>query len=259
MSNIEVVWGPLRSLLRERCTAYRLVQLLSRAGIDVTRLSDIPITANTSDKNALISRVDEIYAQLSPPDKKRFLTTVTEELLEEKPEIEPLLEKYLRRLGWKVHESIVVPVDVLDVDDLPMLPEESHRDLLKAAQRVRDGDLTGAISAACGAVDSATSAVYAQHSLGDPGKESFQDRVHKALEATDAYQRLQGELLSTGWDKRDADVLVNNTKKALNHGAYVLQKLRSDMGDVHGSHPAIGALVYDATKWAALTVRMLRR
>ena len=127
-------WGPLRSLLRERCTAYRLVQIVSRAGIVVTRLSGIPLTSNTSDKNELIARVDEIYSELNPPDKKRFLTTVTEELLEEKPELEPLIEKHLRRLGWKVHEGMVVPVNVFDVDDLSLLPEESHQDLLKASQ-----------------------------------------------------------------------------------------------------------------------------
>jgi hypothetical protein len=258
MSEIEVIWGPLRSLLRERCTAYRLVQIVSRAGIDVTRLADIPLTQNTSDKNTLISRVDHIYGQFSASDKQRFLTTVTEELLEEKPGLEPLLERYLRRLGWKVHEGMVVPVDVFDVDDLTLLPVESHQDLLKASQRVKDGDLTGAISAACGAVDSVTSSVYGQYSLGDPGKESFQSRVGKALEAVGAYQRLKDELVDIGWVGHDADMLVNNAKKALNQGAYVLQKLRSDMGDVHGAHPVLESLVYDATKWAALTVRLLR-
>jgi hypothetical protein len=258
MSDINVIWGPLRSLLRERCTAYRLVQIVSRSGIDVSRLADIPLTQNTSDKNALIALVDQMYAVLGASDKQRFLTTVTEELLEEKPELEPLLEKYLRRLGWKVHDGMVVPVDVFDVDDLPLLPCESHQDLLKASQRVRDGDLTGAISASCGAVDVTTSAVYFQHSLGDPGTESFQNRVGKALEAVGVYQKLKEELVGIGWDESNATILVNNVKKALNQGAYVLQKLRSDMGDVHGSHPVIEALVYYATKWAILSVRLLR-
>jgi hypothetical protein len=73
----------------------------------------------------------------------------------------------------------------------------------------------------------------------------------------DAYDRLQGELTDIGWSEEDARRVVQNTRGAINQGAYVLQKLRSDMGDVHGSHPVVEALVYDSVKWAALTIRLL--
>jgi len=52
-------------------------------------------------------------------------------------------------------------------------------------------------------------------------------------------------------------MFVDNLRGALNQGAYVLQKLRSDMGDVHGSKPVVEGLVYDSIKWASLIVRLL--
>lgn len=82
--------------------------------------------------------------------------------------------------------------------------------------------------------------------------------MKKALGATEALKRLAVELQDLGWSKKDSEILVDNTNKAVNGGSYVLQKLRSDMGDVHGSRPTLEALVYDSAKWAALIVRLLR-
>jgi hypothetical protein len=255
--DLNQVWGPLRSLLRERCTSYRAHQILSRAGFDVTALVGIPLTDQTRDKNALLARVDNVYAAMNAGDKQRFVTAVTEEFLLEKPELQNDLERYIRRLGWKLQGVAIVPVDVFDVAELPSLPEAALTDLVKAAERARDGDLTGAVTAACGAVDATTSGLWDQYELGDATAESFQKRVVEALRVTDAYGRLKEELIELGWSEAAANTFIQNTKGALNQGAYVLQKLRSDMGDVHGSHPVIDALVYDAVKWAALTLRLL--
>ena len=258
MTKIEDIWGPVRSLLRESCTSYRLMQIVSRSGVDITRLTGLPLGASTAEKNALISGVDEIYDELDASGRQRFLTVVTEELLQEKPELAGTLETYLQRVGWKVHDGQVLPVDVFDITELPLLPETAHADLVKAATRVRDGDLTGAITAACGAVDSATFEAYAKYGLGDAAADSFQQRVVKSLDASGALNSLEAELLKLRWDQKDAQKVAKNVRGALNQGAYVLQKLRSDMGDVHGSHPTIEAVVYDAVKWAALSVRLLR-
>jgi len=45
---------------------------------------------------------------------------------------------------------------------------------------------------------------------------------------------------------------------SLNQAAYVMQTLRSKMGDVHGTKPVLEPLVFDSLKWASLIVRLLR-
>jgi hypothetical protein len=215
--------------------------------------------SSTAEKNALISAVDQMYESMGVADRRRFLTVATEELLSEKPELQVLLEKYFARVGWKLQGGALVPVDVFDVGELAELPEGAHTDLMKAAVRLRDGDLSGAISAACGAVDSVTSELYSEHGLGNPTDDSFQKRIVRSLDALGVYEALEGELRALRWDAGEASVLAKNVKGAINQGAFVLQKLRSGMGDVHGTHPPIKAIVFDTLKWAALTVRLMKR
>ncbi len=150
-----------------------------------------------------------------------------------------------------------MPVEIFDVAELDDIPEEAHADIMKAASRMRDGDLSGSLSAACGALDSVTSAIYNAHNFGDPGKSSFQERVKKSIDAIDAWSRLEIELTDIGWNDKDIGLLSRNIEGSLNQAAFVMQKLRSDMGDVHGTKPVINALVYDSIKWSLLLLRIL--
>jgi hypothetical protein len=147
--------------------------------------------------------------------------------------------------------------EALEHGDLPDLPEASHEDLRKAAQRFRDGDLTGALSAACGAVDAATSQVYEEHQLGDPAKASFQERCKRAMAARGVVPKLDEQLAALGWSAADIVPFKKSFEGALILGAYVMQTLRSRMGDVHGSKPILRPLVFDSVKWAQLIVGSL--
>lgn len=151
----------------------------------------------------------------------------------------------------------LVPLEILDAAALEWTPQECRKDLLKAAQRLRDGDMTGAISAACGAVASATSNVYAQFGLGDPTQASFQERCRRAAQARGVLPALQQQLAELGWVPEDIRPSQKNLEGALNQGAYVLQTLRSHMGDVHGSKPILASLVFDCLRWAELLVASL--
>src|ERR1700686_4254909 len=126
---------------------------------------------------------------------------------------------------------------------------------IKAAQRFRDGDLSGAISAACGAVDTVTSSVYRAAGLGDPGKASFQERCTRSLEARKVISEAEKQLRALGWDDADGRLFGQKMKGAMNQGAYVMQTLRSKMGDVHGTKPILKPLVFDALKWAEILLR----
>jgi hypothetical protein len=194
---------------------------------------------------------------MKPSEQDRFLRIVTEEILRRQPHLEPSLRDYLERLGWTLYEGRIVQVEVLDISELPELPEEAHTDLLKAATRFRDGDLGGALAAACGAVDAVTTKIYAQRSLGDHGNASFQEKVKKTLGVQGTFPLLEKTLVEAGWKQDDISKFKGNLIDALNQGAFVMQKLRSEMSDIHGTKPILKPLVFDSIKWAALIIRML--
>ena len=68
---------------------------------------------------------------------------------------------------------------------------------------------------------------------------------------------MQSELRDIGWDEPDINPLSSNLDGSLNQAAFVMQKLRSNMGDVHGTKPVVSALVYDSIKWSLLLLRIL--
>ena len=182
---------------------------------------------------------------------------MAEEILARRPEHSERLKDRLRRLGWQFVDGNLVPIELFDIAELAEFPDAARTDLVKAAARLRDGDLSGALAAACAAVDSATGAVYAARVLGPPQKDSFQNRCTNALKAQSTFSDLVSELKASGWDEADADRLAKDLQGALNRAALVMQTLRSRMSDVHGSKRVVNAMVFDSLKWAALIVRML--
>ena len=208
-------------------------------------------------KGQLLSGVDQGFRQMNNEERKQFTTLLIEEILYRNPETHPQLENDLSRLGWSLTQGRLFPIQLFDRDDVKAISETSLLEMVKAAQRLRDGDLSGAISAACGAVDIVTSRVYIEKKIGDPGDASFQERCRKSYVAMGVGINLKNELQEIGWDPNDAAMFEKNLDGALNHGAYIMQSLRSKMGDVHGTKPVLKALVFDSIKWALLTIRTI--
>lgn len=169
-----------------------------------------------------------------------------------------MLEENLSRLGWSLSGNAVIPIEILDLTSLDEVPAESRADITKAAQRLRDGDLSGTITAVCGALDVTTSAIYKSYNLGDPTDASFQEKCKRSLEAKGVIPNMEKKLLELGWSKKDIRLFSNNYKGALNQGAYVIQSLRHRMGDVHGTRPILKNLVFDCIKWAEMMLRALK-
>ena len=150
-----------------------------------------------------------------------------------------------------------MPIEIFDISELKEIPDQAHEDIQKAASRLRDGDLSGSLSASCGALDSVTGEIYQEYDLGDHQKASFQERIKKSLNAINANNNLKQELREIGWSESDISPLSNNLDGSLNQAAFIMQKLRSGMGDVHGTKPVVSALVYDSIKWSLLILRIL--
>lgn len=255
-------WNPLRSALQNYFSFYEIKEIVGLAGLDLT----LPTIANLeqkagggASKGQLMTGIDGTLRGLDDERKQSFIAIVAEEVIPKlRPEIREKLEGHLSRLGLGIAGNTVAPLKIFDVSELAELPVESRDDMIKAVQRLRDGDLSGALSAACGAVDAKTSAVYETLDLGDPGKVSFQERCKQALKAKGVFEKLEQELRSLGWEDSDIRRFKNNFEGSLNQAAYIMQTLRSRMGDVHGTKPVLKPLVFDSLKWAELIVRALQ-
>lgn len=252
---LRLAWGPVRSVLGDRSFA-AIKEIVGLAGLDILNLGHLDQAAGAS-KPQLLSAIDALIGHYDQSQLKRFLEITIEELA--RIDQTDRLQYTLNRLGWTVHEGAVIPLELLDTGELPELPAESHADLLKAATRLRDGDLSGTMTSACSAVEAAAASVLIAEDIGDPGKASFQEKVSRALAGRNVYAKLEADLTSIGWEAHEVKVLVENLRKSINSAAYVMQSLRSRMGDVHGTKPGLRPLVFDSLKWASVIVRLLGR
>lgn len=255
-----IPWGPIRSTLQAKFSFSSIKEIVGYTGIDMSQLAGLEQkSTGGASKSQVLSAVDKQIGSIDEATAARIAAICCEEMLRRKENLVAELDRVLSRVGWKFTDGTLLPIDIFDIEDIRELPLEAYNDLKKAGTRLRDGDLSGALSSSCSAVDSVTSVIYSKHNLGDPGKASFQEKVKHSIEALNVKIDLEQELLSLEWDQTEISMLTNNLSGSLNQAAYVMQKLRSNMGDVHGTKPVVAALVYDSLKWAALILRILSK
>ncbi|MDB0529626.1 hypothetical protein LBW56_23430 [Ralstonia solanacearum] len=256
MSNAKTAWGTIRATLGANFSFGYIKEIVGFAGLDMTALGHLRQTQGSggATKDQLLSAVDQQLAKRSDAELRHVTAIVAEEMLSRNPQLHDALESKLGRHGWGLVDDQLIPLELFDPAELAELPAIPRADLVKAALRFRDGDLSGALSAACGAVNGAVAMVYQQHGLGDSTKASFQEGCNRAVQVV---SDLEAPLCALGWDDATVKPFLQNFKGALNQGAYVMQTLRSKMGDVHGTKPILKSLVFDALKWSELFVRTL--
>lgn len=253
---ISRLYGALRSELN-KLSVQDIRNTAAAAGIDVSR-----ITAKAEARSGLGSRaevmpaVDRLFGQLSTEAQLTALRILAERLVTKNAELQADVQEILGRHGFQFIAGSFVPVGLLDSRESEFLPQSSS-ELARATARLVEGDESGAITAACGAVDLATQALYLKHNLGNPGQASFQTKVNTALKVLGTFERLSAEYLAIGVGPKDADELIEHLRAATNHAAQALQILRRTMGDVHGSRPALRSTAYDAIKWASAICGLL--
>ena len=257
--NINSAWSAASAILRN-FSFYDIKEIVGLAGFDSSRISHlVQRSGSSTSKGQLITEIEQGLSEFTDEEKRHFVNIVIEEMLDRNSNIEEQLEKYLSRLGWQIIDGLVLPIEILDRNDLNELAEESKADLLKAAKRFRDGDLSGAVSAACGAVDSVTQKIYQSNNLGDFGKTSFQERCKVALHSVGIFSAINSELRDINWKDAGVVPFSKNFEKALNHASYIMQSLRANMSDVHGTKQVLRPLVFDSIKWAQIIIRLLSK
>lgn len=251
-------WGPIASLLFE-LNSDDVQHIVELAGLAPDwSLTKEQAYSHRTRKRVYREQIGRLYSELPTDQQQRFILNVARELIKLNKSYRERINKALQNIGWTLIEDTLIQIDVLDPSDLLSLPEVASKELAKAAERLPT-DLSGAISAACGAVDSVCAKIYEVHpNLGDIGKTRFQEKVNKALVAVKALEHLHAELLQLGWERKEADMFCRNLKGAISQAAYVMQSLRSRMGDVHGSKPSLAPLAFNSIKWAMIISSLLR-
>jgi hypothetical protein len=251
------LYGALRSELN-KLSVQDIRNTAAAAGINVSR-----ITAKAEARSGLGSRaevmpaVDRFFGELSTEAQLAALRILAERLVTKNAELHADVQEILGRHGFQFIAGSFVPVGLLDRRESGFLPQSSSSELARATARLVEGDESGAITAACGAVDLATQQLYSKHDFGNPGQASFQTKVNTVLKALGTFEKLRAEYLAIGMEPKDADELVEHLRAATNHAAHALQILRRTMGDVHGSRAALRSTAYDAIKWASAICGLL--
>jgi hypothetical protein len=259
-------WGPIGACLSD-LTSDQVQVVVGRAGLALNwDLSAQQDYSHLTRVREFKRRIEEAYRNLTAENQATFVANLASEIIKAKPELEQRLTEALNRIGWTIVNGSVISIELLDPADLANIPETSQPDLLKAADRIK-GDPSGVLTSACGAIDRRTSEIFTVHGLGRPEDASFQERVNRALVACGALDRVERQLVAAGMEQEKARIARENLKGAISHAAYVMQSLRSDLSDAHGtrlttaaitSNPALATLVFDSLKWSMVICSLLR-
>ncbi len=253
-----IPWGPIRSSLIDNFSFGDIKLIVGYADIDMSGLAHLEQKyQGGASKSQLLNEIDKQVGAMDCDNVGVLASICCEEMLRKNPNLIEDLERVLSRVGWKFSGTAILPVEIFDLSELKDIPENAHEDILKSATRLRNGDLSGSLSASCGALDSVTSSIYQEFNVGNPNKASFQERIKKSIEAIKAKEKLVSEFQAIGWAESDYKILLSNLHGSLNQAAVVMQKLRSNMGDVHGTKPVISAIVFDSIKWSLILLRVM--
>jgi hypothetical protein len=149
------------------------------------------------------------------------------------------------------------PLSGADREDLSLLAPSAASEISKAFARLRIGDESGAISSACGAVDLTTNEIYHRHGEPDHKDQSFALRVREATRLNATFESLERELEALSMDPADMKFIRHNLTEAVGASAEALGRLRTKMGDVHGSKPALQRMVRTCIKLASVITGLL--
>jgi hypothetical protein len=253
------LFGALRSELN-KLSVQDIRNTVAAAGFDVSQ-----ITAKSEARSGLGSRaevmpaVDRLFGQMSESAQETALCVIAERLIGRDPDLDASTQAILGRHGFLFVGATFVPVSDLDAQEARFIPPSAATELGRAMARLIDGDFSGAVTSACGAVDLLTQAIYGKYGLGNPAGLAFQAKVNTALQRQHVFENMANEFLDLGMKPVDASELVESMRKATNHAAQALQVLRRAMGDTHGSKPALRQTAYDAVKWSSAICGLLER
>jgi len=78
VNELNVLWGPIRSLLEREFSFNSIKELVALSGLDITGIAHLQQRASGgATKGQLICGVDAVYTSIPQDQKKRFLVNLT--------------------------------------------------------------------------------------------------------------------------------------------------------------------------------------
>lgn len=233
-------------------------RIAGAAGMDASKIPSRSEEQGGQGRRAeVVPALQKLFAELPPERQERALAIMAGQLVQANDRSAEELRALLRQHGYQFHGGALLKIGVLDPREAEHLPESAEAELAKAIARLADNDESGAITAACGAVDATTTALYQKHNLGDPSA-SFQAKVNTAINKLGIISKLKKELTEIGIKAHDAEEIARNIHEATKHAAEALQAIRRTNGDVHGTKPTYTRIVYDSIKWSSAICGLLK-
>lgn len=170
----------LLSIAARNLSIPKAYSLVVAAGLDGTAIPTMPDNKVGMGSRAVMTpAILAAWGKLSPAAKERALPILGEGVLRanasEADEARHLLEQH----GFRFANGHFVPINIVHERERPFLPPQTYEELTKAIGRL-DGDESGAIAIACGAVDSLMTFLYDKYALGSPNA-AFAAKVNTAI------------------------------------------------------------------------------
>jgi hypothetical protein len=244
--DLQIIFGVLSSRCAEAFSTGVLARVARNAGLDLSSVKGTDLNRRAP----ILGAMESSFSKLSEQQQRSALAAMGAALFANEED------------GKKAQEALAIHhiafvnggfsrIDVLDPKEADFLPKSATAELATAIERLHRKDATGALTSACGAVDTVMQAVFAKYGLGDPGKIAFAAKVGTACDRLAVWGATINELKSLGWSQPDAENAAAHLQRATNAAAEALQLFRKRMSDAHGQKPAEQKTVYECVKLAS--------
>jgi hypothetical protein len=255
--NLISIWPSIRNILRE-FTFYGIKDIITAAGLDIHELAHLQQKPGSSvSKGMLIDEIERLLFKHDIETQNRIIKYCVVEILRSPiPEYRERLEELLLRVGWGISGNEPYPIKLqLDIE-IEKLPEPVQTNIQKAIRRYRDGDISGAVTAICGAVDELTERMYLAHpELGDHRNDSYHKRISKSYRLAEV--PFKNILKKVGFCDNDIRLMWDNQKKAVSQAGYVLGSYRRNISDAHGDQKVLAEVAQPVLDNAIFIIRSL--
>ena len=219
----------------------KIHKAVAAAGMDAGQLPP------EADRAKLMPKVYGLFSALSHDDKVRVIPILAEQIFQQQQP--DSLVRLLQQHGFHYINGGVVPIGFVDEREAFHLPQTAATELSGAMDRLMRGDLSGAVTNACGAVDSTTSRLMTKHGLASA--QAFSAKVITVVNGLQIFEGLQQEIEGMGVPAAEAKTIAANLHDATKKAADALAAMRRTMGDVHGKKKATVQMVYSSVKLAS--------
>jgi len=148
VNEVRIIGNAVLAELTEQLSISRIRQAVGRAGFDTSRIP-------SEDRRAsVVPAVQKLFGEMPLDEKLRVIPILAGEISPD------AVNKILRHHGYQFVGGAFIPIGGFDSQELKYMPVSSAEQISTALNRLTAGDEDGAIAAACGAVDTATIAIY---------------------------------------------------------------------------------------------------